>query len=397
MTVSQVWMLDTMGKSIAIAKSKKTPFPRCPFVYMDDVWGLMKYPRSGLRSSTSNPSNPAIDFQTVVNSIHPRVQFTVEEEENGSIAFLDAFVTREEDGSLSTCIFRKPSNTNVMTKPQSCQHPNTVNGILKAEICRAQCICSSPDQAKKEIDHTIDLLVDNGHKRAPLEKIAHNYVPSLPKKQNRKQGAISNSNVNHTDVDISMPENLFDVLPFADSDLSEEEPKPYIVMTYLPKGVYHQMKRACKKAGVQLITRPGTKLKDLYCVPNRTHHEPFKKPGIYKLQCSCSNASTYVGQTIRPIAIRGKEHQQAAQKGNWAHSGIAQHKEHCNADVDWKPEVIKNMSNKNKKRLTYNLKVREALEIRRNNCGPGSGLNEDFGAYVRTTQWNPVFHQMDNG
>ena len=54
------------------------------------------------------------------------------------------------------------------------------------------------------------------------------------------------------------------------------------------------------------------------------------------------------------------------------------------------------MTNKNKKRLTYDLKVREALEIRRNNCGPGAGLNEDYGAYVRTTQWNPVFHQMDN-
>ena len=27
-TVSQVWMLDTMGKSITIAKAKKTPFPR---------------------------------------------------------------------------------------------------------------------------------------------------------------------------------------------------------------------------------------------------------------------------------------------------------------------------------------------------------------------------------
>ena len=168
-------------------------------------------------------------------------------------------------------------------------------------------------------------------------------------------------------------------------------------MTYLPDGTYHQMKRACNKAGVQLITRPGTKLKDLLCAPNRTHHKPTKKPGIYKLQCSCDDKSTYVGQTIRPIATRGKEHHQAAQKGNWAHSGISQHKEHCSADVDWQPEVIKNMANKNKKRLTYDLKIREALEIRRHNCGPGAGLNEDYGAYVRTTQWNPVFHQMDNG
>ena len=281
-----------------------------------------------------------------------------------------------------------------MIKPQSCQHPNTVNGILKAEICCAQCICSSPEQAKKEINHTINLLVDNGHKRAPLEKIAHEYKPSLPKQQNRNK---NHSNV-HTNVNTAeIPDNLFNVLPFAQTDLSTEEAKPYVVMTYLPDGVYHQMKRACTKAGVQLITRPGTKLKDLLSAPNRTHHDPTKKPGIYKIQCSCSDASTYVGQTIRPIETQGKEHHQAAQKGNLAHSGISQHKEQCNVEVDWKPEVIKNMSNKNKKRLTYNLKVREALEIRRHNCGPGKGLNEDYGAYVWTTQWNPVFHQMDNG
>ena len=52
------------------------------------------------------------------------------------------------------------------------------------------------------------------------------------------------------------------------------------------------------------------------------------------------------------------------------------------------------MNGKKKKRLAYNLKVREALEIKRHNCGPGHGLNEDLGAYVKTTQWNPVFHSM---
>ena len=52
------------------------------------------------------------------------------------------------------------------------------------------------------------------------------------------------------------------------------------------------------------------------------------------------------------------------------------------------------MSCKNKKRLAYDLRVREALEIKRNNCGPGSGFNEDYGAHVKTTQWNPVFHSM---
>ena len=155
------------------------------------------------------------------------------------------------------------------------------------------------------------------------------------------------------------------------------------------------MRRACKKAAVQLVTRSGTKLKDLLCAPNKTHHNKENKPGIYKLSCLCSEDAVYVGQTIRPISTRVNEHCKAAEKGKWAHSGISQHKETWKEEVEWDPEIIKNMSNKNKKKLTYDLKVREALEIRRHNCGPGKGLNEDYGAYVKTTQWNPVFHQMD--
>ena len=53
------------------------------------------------------------------------------------------------------------------------------------------------------------------------------------------------------------------------------------------------------------------------------------------------------------------------------------------------------MSGKNKRKLNYDLKVAEALEIKKHNCGPGKGLNEDWGAYVKTDAWNPVFNTMD--
>ena len=53
------------------------------------------------------------------------------------------------------------------------------------------------------------------------------------------------------------------------------------------------------------------------------------------------------------------------------------------------------MAGKNKKKLNYDLKVREAFEIKKANCGPGKGLNEDWGAYIKTDAWNPVFNTMD--
>ena len=91
------------------------------------------------------------------------------------------------------------------------------------------------------------------------------------------------------------------------------------------------------------------------------------------------------------------EHCKAVEKEKWPHSGITQHKETCKANVDWEnPTVITTMSNKNKKKLNFDLKVREALEIKHHDAGPGHGLNEDYGAYVKTYAWNTVFHHMDS-
>ena len=111
-----------MERALAEAKKRRIPIPRHVTIYMDDCWGLIQHPRPGLRSSTSSPQDPAVEFNLRLNSIHERVQFTREEEEDNSIAFLDVLVTRKGDGRLASKIHRKPSNTNVTIKPQSCQN-----------------------------------------------------------------------------------------------------------------------------------------------------------------------------------------------------------------------------------------------------------------------------------
>ena len=89
-------------------------------------------------------SNPAEDFRGCLNSVHPRVQFTMEMQEDHSIAFLDVFITRHEDSTLTTKIF-----------------PKIVAATFKGELCRCYCLCTSLEQTKK------------GHNQAPLQKIAH--------------------------------------------------------------------------------------------------------------------------------------------------------------------------------------------------------------------------------
>ena len=227
------------------------------------------------------------------------------------------------------------------------------------------------------------------------KKISKEYVPANLGQKNKNNAKTKKTQKQNETTYEDTPENLFDVLPFKEINISEDEGyKPFIVTTYLPDGIHYQLKRACDKAGVNLVSKPGVKLKDLLCAPNRTRHNKTEKPGVYEITCPCDPNAKYVGQTVRPISTRAKEHERATQKGQWHHSGIAQHRENCNEPINWEPRVITNMVDKNKNRLTYNLKIREALEIKRLNTGPNNGLNEDWGAYVKTSIWNPVFNQM---
>ena len=403
--VSQIWMNHTMEGAIECARQRFLAVPRHIFIYMDDIWCIIKTPptprRPGLRSSNLPLSNPAEDFRGCLNAIHPRVQFTMEEEENHSIAFLDVFITRHDDGTLTTKIFRKPSNTNIGLKPQSCQDPKVVAATFKGELCRCHRLCTSLEQTKKEIDFTLNLFEDNGHNRAQLQKIADAYTPQPTAKSKNK----AKDNLSNVNPEISIQQSnkeLFRALPFrSEEDVAEEEEekdgerKKFACIPYIPE-IAHPLKRILKKAGVSTIFKSGTKLQNILCGANKTRPDPNKKKGVYRYQCPCSDQAVYVGQTVRACDLRWKEHGNAIRKENWSHSGISQHHQNCTHDFDpQNASVITSMQSKSKKKLGYDLKIREALEIRRNKCGPGKGLNEDMGAYVKTDIWDPVLYTIE--
>ena len=172
------------------------------------------------------------------------------------------------------------------------------------------------------------------------------------------------------------------------------EIRPYACIQYIPEIAY-PIKRALAKAGVNCTFTSGPKLNDILCGRNKTRPDPQKRKGVYKYECPCSEKAVYIGQTTRSCELRWAEHEKAIEKRNWPHSGISQHYETCEHPFDQNnATVITTMQDKNKKRLTYNLKIREALDIRRHNCGPGKGMNEDMGAYVKTDIWDPALHTV---
>ena len=122
-------MDHTIDEAINVAREQNKTIPDNLFCYMDDIYCT-------------------IDARQYIH-IDPRVKFTHEEEVDNKLAFLDVLVTRNDDGTVSTSVYRKPSNTNIMIAPHSCHNPNIHAATFKGEICRASQICSSEEQPKK--------------------------------------------------------------------------------------------------------------------------------------------------------------------------------------------------------------------------------------------------------
>ena len=357
--VSQLWMIYTLEKAITIAEERNVAVPQDLEVYMDDCWchfTSRNFIRPGLRTN-NNSTDPAADFNDCLNSVHPRVKFTREEEEDGKIAFLDVLVERQNDGSIATKVYRKPSNTNIILKPNSCHDPAIHIATFKGEICRATRICSSPQQLQEEIKYILDIYEDNGHNRSQLEKIAQDYKPEenrMRKQQQQQQQQQRQQQTTqpppHQQQELDKL-NLFALLPLH-GDMGEEAHKvlanitditnssndgihlrPNAKIPFIPGGVTYKLKRALKKAGCNAYVTAGQKLQNVLCSKNKSKPDPLKRKGVYKYNCTPCKKS-YVGETARSFQIRHCEHMKGADTGKWSHSGLTQHMQHCDGPIE---------------------------------------------------------------
>ena len=86
--------------------------------YVDDTFVIWPHGHDELRR-----------FHEHINQQHPNIQFTIEEEKDGKLAFLDVQVTRSSDG-LSTSVYRKPTHTDRYIPFHSHHHQRTTTGAV---------------------------------------------------------------------------------------------------------------------------------------------------------------------------------------------------------------------------------------------------------------------------
>ena len=117
--------------------------------YVDDMFVIWPHGPDRLQS-----------FHQRLNKQHPKIQFTVEEEKDDQLPFLDVLVTKE-GGRLLTSVYRKPTHTERYIPYHSHHHPRTTTGVLRCMRDRARNICH-PTKMQQEMDHLNQVFQANG-------------------------------------------------------------------------------------------------------------------------------------------------------------------------------------------------------------------------------------------
>ena len=306
------------------------------FRYVDDTFTFIN-------------ENEIENVRRILNSFHPDIKFTSEIEVNNSISFLDVKLIRKENGSFTTEVHRKETDTNIYIHWKSFAPDTWKIGTLKGLFRRAYVVCSSADGLKKEIDHL----------RFVFTKI-NKYPEEVVKKTLRQlQEKIRMENL----ARISDP--IINEVSGNKKDSECDNIHPYMVLPYkgyLGNQILNRFKKDLHSllpiTVIPRITFRGKKLGSFFPIKDKVAKEHLSDL-IYGYGCNvatfCDPIGKYIGETSVRIGNRSNEHANTDKQ-----SAIYKHAKTHNHPVTLDNFVILAKGYKNR----VNRKIAEALFIK---------------------------------
>ena len=238
-----------------------------------------------------------------------KIQFTKEaSRSDGSMPFLDTIVTINDDGSLNTKVYRKPTHTDLYLEWDSHHAIAAKYSGINTLHQRARTVCSNKQLLKEEEDHLQKVLTENKYPMWALNRV------KLKTKATQAQDQCKKNNTNAKDT--------------------SGNKKSYMVLPYV-KGLSESMKNVGKKHGIQTYFRGGSTIKSLLMTPKDKDHISKKSGIIYRFKCNrveCDDE--YIGESSRTFGERFKEHLKAPSPIN-DHYNITGHEPALKISVLW--------------------------------------------------------------
>jgi hypothetical protein len=244
--------------------------PRLWLRYVDDTFVVIE-------------RNMKEQFLDIINDVFPDIKFTMEEEADNKIAFLDVMIERKSDGDLETSVYRKATTTTQMLHFKS-NHPvahkrSCVNTLFR----RADTHCSTAGSKIEEINYLYRLFYSNGYTRS--------FINKCRRKRNQVNAA-------------SETEPIRRSLPFI-TDVS------------------HATSRILRPYGIEIAHRPSSTLRTRIMQPKDKLRDEEKSSIIYDIKCN-DCPKHYVGESSKKLKTRIHEHELCVRRKDVL-SLVAQH------------------------------------------------------------------------
>ena len=117
-------------------------------------------------------------FHQYMNSQHANINFTVEEEKDDKLPFLDVHIKRE-NGSFTTSLYRKETFSGVYTNYNSHLSNNYKLGLIYTLLHRAYTICSNRNYFHCEVRKLKDILLANSYPLFVINKSVQMFMNKI--------------------------------------------------------------------------------------------------------------------------------------------------------------------------------------------------------------------------
>ena len=237
--------------------------------YVDDIFVL-------LPDSSCLPS-----FKEYLNTKHPNMNFTSEEEADNQLPFLDVFVKRDQS-TFVTSVYRKPTFSGVYTHYTSYLPDVYKESLVSTLLYRAYRICANWNEIHKETVHIKHLMMKNGYSDNLLDRL----ISAFYRKMCTKTSVTTKDDSS---------DSLQLVLPFLGNHTRKME-----------KNIKKVLKETLPNLNFRFVYRTSTRLSALFRFKDRIP-QYLSSGVIYKYTCGGCNSS-YIGETIRHAKRRFGEH-----------------------------------------------------------------------------------------
>lgn len=292
------------------------------FRYVDDI-------------NTSVPSNKKKEILDLFNKYDHRLQFTMEEESNNKLAFLDILCIRNGQ-SIRTNWYHKSTWSGRYLNYHShlpMQYKRNTISILTQKILEL----ADPEYHAQNFELLHKTLIENGYPtrliKDMIQQTKNKFNPNKPDDNLHKDG----------------------------KDRHNMAAIPYV------SGLFEHLKTEMKKHDIKLVAKADNNLKMSIFSKVKDKTPILQQSGVvYEIPCTCEKR--YMGMTGQLLGKRTKQHKHAIEVGDEGHSGLCEHAIQTGHKPRWSGVRIVYKENNRKKRA-----ILETIAIKKSN---GSNLNK---------------------